>query len=216
MKETRHAGRSGAWAAAAAMAVCALLAAYLGLSALSTLEWQGVYWQDSRQFQTLCQSWNDRVATSVADSIALESDASSWRAPWRSLRRMRTPARPTIASACWTGAERSCPPIWGMGRACCPPWITSAMPALSPGPTPPRGWTAMSITPSTTAGRRKPTRRSPPWRTWRETVRMPTASISWSMAWRLSRRSTTASTGWKNSVFICGISTTIDATNNPT
>ena len=65
MKETRHVGRSGVWAAAAAMAVCALLAAYLGLSALSTLEWQGVYWQDSRQFQTLCQSWNDRVATSA-------------------------------------------------------------------------------------------------------------------------------------------------------
>ena len=78
MKETRHAGRSGVWAAAAAMAVCALLAAYLGLSALSTLEWQGVYWQDSRQFQTLCQSWNDRVATSVADSIALESDTISY------------------------------------------------------------------------------------------------------------------------------------------
>ena len=78
MKETRHAGRSGVWAAAAAMAVCALLAAYLGLSALSTLEWQGVYWQDSRQFQTLCQSWNDRVATAVADSIALESDTISY------------------------------------------------------------------------------------------------------------------------------------------
>ena len=43
MKETRHAGRSGAWAAAAAMAVCALLAAYFVMSALSTLEWQGVY-----------------------------------------------------------------------------------------------------------------------------------------------------------------------------
>ena len=77
MKETRHAGRSGVWAAAAALVLCALLAAYLGLSALSTLEWQGVYWQDSRQFQTLCQSWNDRVATSVADSIALESDTIS-------------------------------------------------------------------------------------------------------------------------------------------
>ncbi len=78
MKETRHTARSGVWAAAAAMAVCALLAAYLGLSALFTLEWQGVYWQDSRQFRALCQSWNDRVATAVADSIALESDTISY------------------------------------------------------------------------------------------------------------------------------------------
>ena len=75
MREQKHTARWTAWAA---LVLCALMAAYLGLTALFTLEWQGIDWQDSRQFRALCQDWNDRVATAVADSIALESDTISY------------------------------------------------------------------------------------------------------------------------------------------
>ena len=75
MREQKHTARWTAWAA---LVLCALMAAYLGLTALFTLEWRGIDWQDSRQFRALCQDWNDRVATAVADSIALESDTISY------------------------------------------------------------------------------------------------------------------------------------------
>ena len=75
MREQKHTARWTAWAA---LVLCALMAAYLGLAALFTLEWQGIDWQDSRQFRALCQDWNDRVATAVADSIAQKSDTISY------------------------------------------------------------------------------------------------------------------------------------------
>ena len=75
MREQKHAARWTAWAA---LVLCALMAAYLAITALFTLEWQGVYWQDSRQFRELCQAWNDRVATAVADSIAQSSGSISY------------------------------------------------------------------------------------------------------------------------------------------
>lgn len=70
------AAKAAAWLLLAVFALCA---GFFGSLAVFSLDWQSLdHWQDSSEFQQLCQLWSDRVATNVTDSIAADSSSISY------------------------------------------------------------------------------------------------------------------------------------------
>ncbi len=73
---TNPAAKAAAWLLLAVFALCA---GFFGSLAAFSLNWQSLdRWQDSSEFQQLCQLWSDRVATNVTDSIAADSSSISY------------------------------------------------------------------------------------------------------------------------------------------
>ncbi len=73
---TNPAAKAAAWLLLAVFALCA---GFFGSLAAFSLNWQSLdRWQDSPEFQQLCQLWSDRVATNVTDSIAADSSSISY------------------------------------------------------------------------------------------------------------------------------------------
>ena len=73
---TNPAAKAAAWLLLAVFALCA---GFFGSLAVFSLGWQSLdRWQDSSEFQQLCQLWSDRVATNVTDSIAADSSSISY------------------------------------------------------------------------------------------------------------------------------------------
>ena len=73
---TNPAAKAAAWLLLAVFALCA---GFFGSLAVFSLDWQSLdRWQDSSEFQQLCQLWSDRVATNVTDSIAADSSSISY------------------------------------------------------------------------------------------------------------------------------------------
>ena len=73
---TNPAAKAAAWLLLAVFALCA---GFFGSLAAFSLDWQSLdRWQDSSEFQQLCQLWSDRVATNVTDFIAADSSSISY------------------------------------------------------------------------------------------------------------------------------------------
>lgn len=73
---TNPAAKAAAWLLLAVFALCA---GFFGSLAVFSLNWQSLdRWQDSSEFQQLCQLWSDRVATNATDSIAADSSSISY------------------------------------------------------------------------------------------------------------------------------------------
>ena len=73
---TNPAAKAAAWLLLAVFALCA---GFFGSLAVFSLDWQSLdHWQDSPEFQQLCQLWSDRVATNVTDSMAADSSSISY------------------------------------------------------------------------------------------------------------------------------------------
>ena len=73
---TNPAAKAAAWLLLAVFALCA---GFFGSLAAFSLNWQSLdRWQDSSEFQQLCQLWSDRVATNATDSIAADSSSISY------------------------------------------------------------------------------------------------------------------------------------------